>query len=327
MSTVTQEVGPAIPAGPTRPLSERRPLGDRTFQVIALAAGLLVLVILVLIAISTTQQAAPWFKAEGWGIFGTTWNPASNQFGALAFIYGTAITSAIAVIMAVPVSVGIALLLTEVVPYRWARPIVYVIDLLAVVPSVVWGLWGILVLAPWIAKIYSSIASAVTGIPVLENLFGPPTSGPSFFTAGIILAFMITPIVTSLSREVIATVPAIDREGAYALGATRWEMIRGVVWPHSQGGVVGAVLLGLGRAMGETIAAALVIGSSPTITSHLFATGYNMPAVIANQFGEATGVFKAGLMGIAVLLFAFTIIVNVFARAIVERSARRKRGA
>jgi phosphate transport system permease protein len=152
-------------------------------------------------------------------------------------------------------------------------------------------------------------------------------SGASFFTAGIILAFMITPIVTSLSREVIATVPAIDKEGAYALGATRWEMITGAVWPHSQGGVVGAVLLGLGRAMGETIAAALVIGSSPTITSHLFATGYNMPAVIANQFGESTGVWRAGLMGLGVLLFAFTIIVNVIARGIVERSARRMRGA
>jgi phosphate transport system permease protein len=223
--------------------------------------------------------------------------------------------------------VGIALLLTEVVPYRWSRPIVYVIDLLAVVPSVVWGLWGILVFAPWIQHIYASIGSGVNGTPVVGSLFGPPTSGTSFFTAGIILAFMITPIVTSLSREVIATVPAIDKEGAYALGATRLEMIRGAVWPHSQGGIVGAVLLGLGRAMGETIAAALVIGSSATITSHLFAPGYNMPAVIANQFGEATGVFRAGLMGIGVLLFVFTIIINVIARGIVERSARRKRGA
>ena len=229
--------------------------------------------------------------------------------------------------MAVPVSIGIALLLTEVVPYRWSRPIVYVIDLLAVVPSVVWGLWGILVFAPWLQHIYTDIASGVDGMPVLGPLFGQPVSGASFFTAGIILAFMITPIVTSLSREVIATVPAIDKEGAYALGATRWEMIRGAVWPHSQGGVVGAVLLGLGRAMGETIAVALVIGSSPQITSHLFATGYNMPAVIANQFGEAFGLQRAALMGIGVLLFVITIIINVIARGVVARSARRKRGA
>ncbi len=325
MSVVTQ-ADPTTPAGSARALSERRPLGDRTFQILALACGLLVLVILVLIAVSTTGQASSWFTTQGWKIFTNNWNPPSG-YGALAFIYGTAITSAIALIMAVPVSIGIALLLTEVVPYRWSRPIVYVIDLLAVVPSVVWGLWGIIVFAPWIQHIYSSIASGVSGIPVLDSLFGAPTSGASFFTAGIILAFMITPIVTSLSREVIATVPQIDREGAYALGATRWEMIRGAVWPHSQGGVVGAVLLGLGRAMGETIAVALVIGSSPVITSHLFAPGYNMAAVIANQFGEATGLDRAALMGIGVLLFAFTIIINVIAHAVVERSARKKRGA
>ena len=305
----------------------RRPLGDRIFQILALASGLLVLVILILIAVSTSQQASSWFSAEGLKIFTNDWDPASNHFGALAFIYGTAITAVIAVIMAVPVSVGIALLLNEVVPYRWSRPIVYVIDLLAVIPSVVWGLWGILVFAPWIQHIYASIASGVNGVPVLGFFFGTPTSGASFFTCGIILAFMITPIVTSLSREVMATVPQIDKEGAYALGATRWEMITGAVWPHSQGGVVGAVLLGLGRAMGETIAAALVIGSSATITSRLFAPGYDMPAVIANQFGEASGEFRAALMGLGVLLFVFTIIINVLARGIVERSARRKRGA
>ncbi len=327
MSTVTQ-VDPAIPAGSTSPLAHRRPLGDRGFALLALASGLLVLVVLALIAISTSQQAASWFSAEGLKIFTNNWNPAANQFGALAFIYGTAITAVIALVLAVPVSIGIALLLTEVVQPRLARPIVYVVDLLAVVPSVVWGLWGILVFAPWAQHVYSSIASGVNGIPVLGFLFGGQNiSGASFFTAGLILAFMITPIVTSLSREVIATTPSIDKQGAYALGATRWEMISGVVWPHSKGGVVGAVLLGLGRAMGETIAAALVIGSSATITSHLFAPGYNMPAVIANQFGESYGVFRAGLMGMGVLLFAFTIIVNIIARGVVERSARRARGA
>jgi phosphate transport system permease protein len=325
--SVLPKADPASPAGSAGVLSERRPLGDRGFQTLALGSGLLVLVILVLIAVTTSQQASSWFSAEGAKIFTNTWNPSANQFGVLAFIYGTAITAVIAIIMAVPVSVGIALLLTEVVPYRWSRPIVYVIDLLAVVPSVVWGLWGILVFAPWIQHIYSSIGSGVNGVPVLGPLFGPPTSGASFFTAGIILAFMITPIVTSLSREVVATVPTIDKEGAYALGATRLEMIRGAVWPHSQGGIVGAVLLGLGRAMGETIAAALVIGASATITPHLFAPGYSMPSVIANEFGEATGVFRAALMGLGVVLFAFTIIINILARGIVERSARRKRGA
>jgi phosphate transport system permease protein len=327
MSTVTQ-ADPAQAAGSAGPLSQRRPLGDRIFQIVALAAGLLVLVILILIAYTTTQQSSSWFSHEGLsGIFSTDWDTGKDKFGPMAFVYGTAVTAVIALVMAVPVSVAIALLLTEVVSRRWARPIVYVVDLLAVIPSVVWGLWGILVFAPWLQKIYTDIAGGVQTVPVLGPLFGQPVSGASFFTAGVILAFMITPIVTSLSREVIATVPAIDREGAYALGATRLEMIRGAVWPHSQGGVVGAVLLGLGRAMGETIAAALVIGASPVVTSHLFAPGYNMPAVIANQFGEASGVFRAALMGIGVLLFIFTIIINVVARGVVDRSARRKRGA
>ena len=326
MSTAAQ-ADPAAPAGSASPLAHRRPLGDRIFQILAAAAGVLVLVILALIAISTSQQASSWFSTQGWKIFTVDWNPATNSFGALSFIYGTIITAAIAIILSVPISVAMALLLTEVVQRRWARPIVYVVDLLAVVPSVVWGLWGILVFAPWLFNIYTSIASGVKGIPVLDALFGQPVSGASFFTCGIILAFMITPIVTSLSREVFATVPAIDKEGAYALGATRLEMIRGTVWPHSQGGVVGAVLLGLGRAMGETIAAALVIGSSPVITSHLFAAGYDMPAVIANQFGEASGEFRAALIGLGVLLFLITIVVNLVARGVVERSARRKRGA
>jgi len=326
MSTAAQ-ADPAAPAGSASPLAHRRPLGDRIFQILAAAAGVLVLVILALIAISTSQQASSWFSTQGWKIFTVDWNPATNSFGALSFIYGTIITAAIAIILSVPISVAMALLLTEVVPRRWARPIVYVVDLLAVVPSVVWGLWGILVFAPWLFNIYTSIASGVKGIPVLDALFGQPVSGASFFTCGIILAFMITPIVTSLSREVFATVPAIDKEGAYALGATRLEMIRGTVWPHSQGGVVGAVLLGLGRAMGETIAAALVIGSSPVITSHLFAAGYDMPAVIANQFGEASGEFRAALIGLGVMLFVITIVINLIARGVVERSARRKRGA
>jgi phosphate transport system permease protein len=327
MSNVAQ-ADPAQSAGSAHPLAHRRPRGGRIFQILALAAGLLVLVILILITVSTAQQSTSWFTTAGLsGIFSQDWDPANNHFGAMTFVYGTVITSVIAIIIAVPVSVAIALLLTEVVPRRWSQPIIYVIDLLAVVPSVVWGLWGILVLAPWLQGIYTSIGNFFNGVPVLGNLFGPPVSGSSFFTAGIILAVMITPIITSLSREVIATTATIDKEGAYALGATRWEMIRGSVWPHSQGGVVGAVLIGLGRAMGETIAAALVIGSSPTITSHLFATGYSIPAVIANQFGEASGVFRSALIGLGLFLFVITIIVNLVARGIVDRSARRMRGA
>jgi phosphate transport system permease protein len=332
--SATVQAGPTTPAGPASGLSLRRPLGDRSFQVIALASGLLVLVILVLIAVTMSQQSTSWFSSEGLsGIFSIDWDPAHGKFGALAFVYGTVVVSLIAIIIAYPISMGVALLLTEVVPRQWAQPIVSVIDLLAVVPSVVWGLWGILILVPWLqTAIYPHIASAITGIWILGNLFGflnhNYVSGASFFTAGLILAIMITPIVTSLSREVMATVPTTDKEGAYALGATRWEMIRGAVWPHSQTGIIGATLLGLGRAMGETIAVALVIGASPTISSHLLTPGYTMPAVIALQFGEATvGVFRAALIGMGVLLFLLTIIVNLTARAIIGRQARRMRGA
>ncbi len=327
MSTVTK-ADPATPAGSAHPLHHRRPLGDRGFAILALAAGLLVLVILVLITVTTAQQSTTWFTTAGFkGIFSVAFN-GDTAFGAMGVLYGTVICSAIGIIIGVPVSVGIALLLTQVVPARLARPFVYVIDLLAVVPSVVWGLWGIIVLVPWLQKIYLDIASGLKGIPVLGTLFGGPNvTGASFVTAGLILAIMITPIVTSLSREVIATVPEIDKEGAYALGATRWEMIRGAVWPHSKGGVTGAVLVGFGRALGETIAVALVIGDSVEVTPHLFYSGHSIAAIIALQFGEANGgEFRSALIGLGLLLFVLTIAVNLVARWFVERSARRARG-
>jgi phosphate transport system permease protein len=327
VSTVT-EADPVTPAGSAHPLHRRRPLGDRGFQILALAAGLLVLVILVLITVTTAQQSTTWFTTAGFkGIFSVQFD-GNTHFGAMGVLYGTVISSVIGIIIGVPISVGIALLLTQVVPARWARPFVYVIDLLAVVPSVVWGLWGIIVLVPWLQKIYLHIASGVKGIPVLDALFGGPNvTGAAFFTAGLILAIMITPIITSLSREVIATVPTIDKEGAYALGATRWEMIRGAVWPHSQGGVVGAILVGFGRALGETIAVALVIGDSVEVTPHLFYSGHSIAAIIALQFGEANGgEFRSALIGLGLFLFVLTILVNLVARWFVERSARRSRG-
>jgi phosphate transport system permease protein len=277
---------------------------DRAFAKMTAGAAGVVLLILGLIAMTITRRSLPVFHEMGLGFFTTKrWSPPDSLFGALPFVWGTVFTAAIALLIAVPISLGVALFMTQVAPPRLGKPLVYLIDLLAGVPSVVFGLWGVLVLSQHFDL------------------------GRSFLTAGIILAIMIIPIITSLSREVIATVPAIDREGAYALGATRWEMIRGAVWPHSQSGIVGAVLLGLGRAMGETIAAALVIGSSPQITSHLFAPGYSMPSVIADQFGEASGVFRAALIGLGVLLFALTIIINIIARSVVARSTRRSRGA
>jgi phosphate transport system permease protein len=307
------------------PTSGRR--GDSAFKFVALVAGLVVLVILGLIAFSTTKEAWPAFKQEGLGfITSSTWVPADGKFGALAFIYGTVLSSLIALVLAVPVSLGIALYANEAAPRRLRKPVVYVMDLLAAIPSVVYGLWGIIVLAPAIQPVYKAISGAVGDIPVLGWFFNGE-SGRSYMTAGIILAIMITPIVTSLSREVIATVPSAQREAAYGMGATRWEMIRAAVLPWSRGGIVGSVMLGLGRAMGETIAVALVIGSQPQITTHLFEAGDSMAAVIVNQFGEASGIHRSALIGLGVVLFGVTIIVNVSARGIVGRFDRRSQWA
>ncbi len=302
--------------------------GDAWFGGVALAAGVTVLLVLGLIAVSTTAQALPAFATQGPSfLWSTDWNPNQGRFGALAFIYGTVLVSTIAVVLAVPVSLGIALFTNELAPARMRKPIAYVMDLLAAIPSVVYGLWGLLVLAPSIQPAYQAIADSAGTWPVLDRFFGGNASGKSYMTAGLILAIMITPIITSLSREVIAVVPASQREAAMALGATRWEMIRATVIPWARSGIVGSVMLGLGRAMGETIAAALVIGSSVQVSTRLFGSGDAMPAYIANQFGEAGGTFRSALIGLGVVLFVLTIIVNLTARSVVTRFDLRTRGA
>ena len=278
--------------------------GDRAFRLLAIGAAGLVLVILGLIAVVMTQRAIPALRTMGLEFLTSSrWSAADERYGALAFVWGTLFTSAIAIVIAVPVSLGVALFVTQTAPRWLRRPMVYVLDLLAVVPSVVFGLWGVL---------------------VLSQQFG---LGRSFLTAGIILAIMITPIITSLAREVIETTPATDKEAALALGATRWEMITATVLPHSKGGIVGAVMLGLGRAMGETIAAALVIGSAlGQVTLHALAPGNSMPAVIANEWGEAGELHKSALIALAVSLFVITIVVNLIATTIVQRSMKKSGG-
>jgi phosphate transport system permease protein len=279
------------------------------FSWVCLASGLLVLVVLGLILVSTGNEAMPAFRQEGLHFLTSSrWDIPGNHFGALAFIYGTLVVSTIALIIAVPISFGIALFITELAPKKLRTPVVYLVDLLAAIPSVVYGLWGILVLGPEISRRFHG------------------WHGRSFMTAGIILAIMITPIVTSISKEVFATVPRDQKEAAWGLGATRFEMIRGAVFPYSRSGLVGAVMLGLGRAMGETIAVALVIGSVPAITAHLFDPGDAMAAVVANQFGEATGTHRAALIGLGVVLFLMTVIVNVLARRVTSRTDRRLAG-
>ena len=301
---------------------------DRIFSWVALAAAALVLVVLSLIAITMTKRSWAALDLMGPDFFTSSrWAPPDKFFGAAAFIFGTLLSATIAVLIAVPVSIGIALFVTQVAPRWLRRPIVYVTDLLAVVPSVVFGLWGVLVFSGAIKGFYGWLHDTFGGIPVVGAFFGPPSaSGRAFLTAGVILAIMIIPIVTSLSREVIDTVPTADREGALALGATRWEMIRGAVLPYSTGGLVGAVMLGLGRAMGETIAVALVIGSNAQITANVLASGDSLPAVIANQWGEADEIQKSALIGLAVTLFVITLAVNLVANSIVQRNLRRNQG-
>lgn len=307
-----------------------RPLGiitDRSFRVLALIAGLTVLLVLALIAIYTTREAWPWFREEGLGIFTNNWDPAHNHFGALGLIYGTLLVSVIALALAVPVSIGIALFVTDVAPRRIRRPIVYTVDLLAAIPSVVYGLWALIVLAEPLASLFGSVSDATASIPILNTLFANPSaSGKSFMTAGVVVAIMITPIVTSITREVFATVPESQKEAALALGATRWEMIRGAVFPHSRSGMVAASVIGLGRALGETIAVTLVIGSSIQLTSQIFGPGETMASVIANQFNEASGTHRAGLIGLGVVLFVMTIVIGIAARTVAARAERRSAG-
>jgi phosphate transport system permease protein len=316
----------AQPGAPKGLLHGGSRLADQLFRWLCLASGLLVLVVLGLILVSTTNEAMPAFREEGFRFLTSKrWDPPTSSFGALPFIYGTLVVSAIALVIAVPVSIGVALFITELAPRKLRTPVVYLIDLLAAVPSVVYGLWGILVFGPEIAKVYDDVSRTFDGIPLLGTLFHG-ASGRSFMTAGIILAIMITPIVTSISKEVFATVPADQKEAALGLGATRFEMIRGAVFPYSRTGLVGAVMLGLGRAMGETIAVALVIGSAPAIRAQLFESGDAMAAVVANQFGEAGGTHRAALIGLGVVLFLMTVIVNLLARKITSRADRRLAG-
>jgi phosphate transport system permease protein len=311
----------AVPS--SRPLrAARRPVADLGFRVLSLVAGLLVLVILGLIAFATIQRASDAFHHAGLSfVTSTDWDPENGKLGGLTFIYGTMTVSLVALVFAVPTSIGIALFLTEVAPGWLRRPTTFLIDLLAAVPSVVFGLFGIFVLAQRAKPVLSGLHGTLGAVPLLGRLFGDPSGdGRSFLVAGVVLALMVTPIITSITREVFETVPRGQKEAALALGATRWEMIRGAVLPHSRSGIVGAVMLGLGRAMGETIAAALVIGSFlPGIRANLLGTGDAMAAVIANDFPEAGALHKSALVGLGVVLFGMTIVVNLLARAIVER--------
>ena len=312
---------------PDLTVAGRGSTSDSVFKWVALLSGLTVLLVLALIAVVTTQKAWPAFSELGASyFFGTEWIPSEGKYGIVPLVFGTVLVSVLAILFAVPLSVGIALFVTELAHRRLRSSVVTVIDLLAAVPSVVFGLWGFYQLLPKFQSLFGWIHDLVAGVPVLGTILGPGT-GSSYMSAALILALMITPIITSVTREVFTTVPDNDKAGALALGATRWEMIRGVVLPHSTGGLTGAVMLGLGRAMGETVAVALLIGARPNITANVFAVGETMPAQIFRNLSEADDLFRAALIGLGVCLFVLTILINMSARRVVVAIDRRTQGA
>jgi phosphate transport system permease protein len=249
--------------------------------------------------------------------FDNDWDVSKEIFGALPLLAGTLITSAVALLIGVPVAVATALYVTEFAPRRVRGVLSFTIELLAAFPSVVLGLWGVYVLIPKLKPAEQWFADKLSFLPFV----GGPVAGPNYFIGGLLLAIMLIPIVTAISREVISTVPSEDKEAALALGATRWEMIRMAVLPYSRAGISGAAMLGLGRAIGETIAVTLVIGNAPQIGHQLFDQGYTLAAVIANEFGEAASdpIHRAALIAAGLVLFVLTLVVNAIARAMVNR--------
>ena len=312
---------PPLVGGPRPPGA----VADRMFRYVAFAAGVLVLVVLALIIWATLDNSWDWFETEGVsGVLSLDWVPSEGEYGAGGLIIMTLMVAAVALIIAVPISVGIALFVTEIVPRRARLPIVFVIDLLAAIPSVVFGLWMLKQVAPELVSVYRDVHNAVDGIPILEDVFGEPSaSGLAIMTAGIVVAVMITPIVTAITREVFATCPQAQKEATLAMGATRWEMIRGAVFPHARSGVVAAVIIGFGRAVGETIAVALVVGASPTLTENLFGPGDTLASIIANQFGESSSIQRSALIGFGLVLLILTIILGSIARAVLRRANAR----
>jgi phosphate ABC transporter permease protein PstC len=306
--------------------SPRSRLADPIFQTILAVIAALVLVLIAFFFVFLIQKARPALAHQGVFsfIFTNDWNPSREVFGGWPLVAGTLITSAIALVLGVPVAVATALYINELCP-RWLRtPLTALVELLAAVPSVVYGLWGIFVVIPWLKPKEQWFADTFSFLPFV----GGHVAGPNYFIAGLILAIMILPIVSAISREVTATVPADLKEAALALGATRWEMIRMAVLPYSRSGIVGASMLGLGRAIGETIAVTLVIGNATTLGHQLFDQGYTLAAVIANEFGEAANdkLHSGALIAAGLVLFVLTLGINAIARALVVRAERRMTG-
>ena len=300
---------------------ERANYADRAFKLILTAAAALIPILLGFLVYELWTGASLAVSRYGFDfVTSSTWDPVAEEFGAFPLMFGTLLSSLIALLIAVPLSLGVAIYLTEFAPKVVRQPVAFLIGLLAAIPSVVYGLWGIFVLIPVLRK---------TAFPLLRNalgflpLFQGPIYGPSMLAAGIILAIMVMPYVMSVSREVLLAVPNTQREAALALGATRWEAVTSAVVPYARSGLIGAVILGLGRALGETMAVTMVIGNRHEIAASLFAPGYTMAAAIANEFSEAVGdLHLSALAYVAFVLFLVTVVVNAGARLLIWRVAR-----
>jgi phosphate ABC transporter permease protein PstC len=308
-----------------RPAAARLPDQLLRWGLTALSVGVIALIAFFFVRLIVESE--PVFAKEGVGsfLFTNDWVPSQAIYGAVPLIVGTLVTSAIALVIGVPVAVATALYVTELAPRRIRQPLTVLVELLAAVPSVVYGLWGFFFLIPKLRPAEQWFADTFSFVPFV----GGSVTGPNYFVAGLILAIMILPIVSAISREVMATVPLEHKEAALALGATRWEMIRMAVIPYSRSGIAGGAMLGLGRAIGETIAVTLVIGNAPAIGGSLFQQGYTLAAVIANEFGEAASdpTHRAALIAAGLVLFVLTLLVNGVARAFVVRAERGKRAA
>jgi phosphate transport system permease protein len=300
-------------------------LGDKIFRTLVLCAAASILLIVAAIFVMMAQSAMPTLERFGFGFFvGTDWKPAQESFGALPFIYGTVVSSVIALLLSVPVSLGIAIFLVEQAPAKVARPIAFMVELLAAIPSVVYGLWGIFVLAPFIRNYLGPFLQDNLGfIPLFQGRL----TGIGMLTGAMILALMITPIITAVVRDVLEAVPTTQREAALALGATKWETTT-IVLGNAASGIAGAVVLGLGRAIGETMAVTMVIGNSPQITASLFEPANTIASLLAANFAEATDkIYLSALIEIGLVLFLVTFVVNALAKILILSVARSTNAA
>jgi phosphate transport system permease protein len=321
MSASTTTAVDARPSGRAQSYWRRLRSGDPAAHLITLASAASVVAITALLVFDLYKTSAVSRHAFGWHfLFTQAWDPVAGQFGALPFIYGTLVTSGLALLIGIPLGVGAAIFLAELAPPGISSALTFLIELLAAVPSVIIGLLGVFVMIPILRQMEPAIRATLGWSP----LFSGPFYGVSLLSAGVVLAIMILPFIISISREVIISVPGDQREGALALGATRWETTWDVVIPYARTGIIGSIFLALARSLGETMAVTMVIGNDPAIHTSLFAPGYSIAAVIANEFTEATGdLYQSALIELGLVLFALTIVINAVARALVLSTTKK----